>query len=172
MAMPGLVSTSRLPRTSKDQRRIVDFFQARRVGRVVHGEHGRRLRRRRAQFLLAPVPPTFPWPAIARKRPECRCSRVRSTRRGRRLPAIRNVRPVCGPWLGPGRASAKWPATPADAWRRGIRRLVDTDKVLRADCNCTARRSSCQGHPSQWFVKIVERYQLRMRRLRFPPFPT
>ena len=90
----------------KDQRRIVDFFQPRRDIADRPWKAPPRPQPRRGQFLRAPVRRTCRWPATARKPPECRCLRVRSGRRERRLRPIQSARPAFEISSDPGRGSA------------------------------------------------------------------
>ena len=122
----------------KDQRRVVDFFQPRRIGRVVQREHGHVRRRRRARSLRARVRPIFPWQATVRKRLESRCLEFGQRCAEDGFCGRRNARPACGALVGP-RPWVREMASHSSKMRRGRRIWQARQMALRADCTERAK---------------------------------
>ncbi len=116
----GLGQRLGIAANAQDQRRIVDFFQARRVRGIVHREQ-----RNVSRGGLGDLFPSQFCGLASGQRLRRDSLNAGGFKFGQRsaepLRGSRSARPVCATSLVRGRESAKWPATPQDGWRSGAR---------------------------------------------------
>ena len=131
MAMPGLVSSFSIAANIKDDRRIVDFFESRRIGGVVDERTVTPSSGSPGKFFTRQLSGLSGGQGLRGDRLESRWLPVPSATREIRLLDPRNAQPTFGPSSAPGRGSGKAQATREVRWQAGDTTVAQTLRLRR-----------------------------------------